>query len=115
MKKLIFIVFSMFLMSTMYAVLPPFYHTVKEIETILSDERLAKELGSAEGITKIEKTENGYVITTYKYRLEVDVVYIPQHLIGPSKFELKFHEKIPFESKNIDDHINEFDQINSSL
>lgn len=93
MKKFIFLFISIFTVSSTYAMLPPLYHTLNEIKGILSDERLAQELGSAEGITKIEKNDEGYLITTYRYQLQVDVHYIPQKLIGNPKFELKFYEK----------------------
>lgn len=95
MKKIILILISFFAISSTYAMLPPFYHTLNEIKAILDDERLAQELGSAEGITKIEKVDGGYLLTTYRYQLRVDVNYLPQQLIGRGKFELKFNEKTP--------------------
>lgn len=99
MKKLIFILLAVLAIPSIYAMLPPLGKTLTEIEAIISDSRLAQELGSAEGITRIEKTENGYLITTFRYQLEVDIIEIPQELIGAYKFELKFHEKIPLEQK----------------
>jgi hypothetical protein len=95
MKKIILILIAVFAVSTSFAMLPPFYHTLNEIQTILADERLSEALGSAEGITKIEKVDGGYLITSYRYQLKVDVNYLPQQLIGRGKFELKFNEKVP--------------------
>ncbi len=104
MKKFVFLLISLFALSTSYALLPPLYHTLSEIEAIISDERLAQELGSAEGITKIERVDEGYVITTFRYQLKVDVNYIPQQMIGASKFELTFHDKTPIEPMRKDNN-----------
>jgi len=95
MKKNILLLLFLFISIKIHAVLPPLYHSLNEIQGIISDERLAKELGSAQGIIEIKKVEKGYLITSYKYQLKVDVIYIPQEIIGSSKFELKFHKKKP--------------------
>lgn len=98
MKRIIFTILFLFALSTSYAALPPLYHTLNEIKGIINDERLTEMLGSAEGITKIERNENGYLVTSYRYQIQVDVNYLPQPYPGSGKFELKFHEKVPIES-----------------
>jgi hypothetical protein len=100
MKKIIFLIIAMFCFSKTYALLPPLFHTLSEIETIISDERLVQELGSAEGITKLEKVEGGYLITTFRYQLKVDVNYLHQEkIIGPAQFDLVFHKKTTIDLK----------------
>ena len=94
MKKYIFILIFLFSIKG-FAILPPLYHSLNEIQAIISDERLAQELGSAVLIMSIKKIEDGYLITTNKSCLKVEVIYVPQELIGPAKFELEFHEKKP--------------------
>ncbi|MFA6118808.1 MAG: hypothetical protein WCT85_01280 [Parachlamydiales bacterium] len=94
MKKIIFIFIILFSVKG-FAILPPLYHSLNEIKAITSDERLSNELGSAELILEIKKNESGYLITTNKSTLQVDVIYIPQKMIGPGKFELKFYDKKP--------------------
>lgn len=95
MKKFIFLFIFLFALKTTCAALPPLYQSLREIDAIISDERLSKELGSAEAILGIKKIKDGYLITTINYHVKVDVIYIPQKMIGPAKFELKFHEKAP--------------------
>ena len=92
MKKIIFIIAFLFL-SKGFAILSPYYQSIKEIDTILSDKKLYDEFGSSEAITDIKKVKEGYVISSQKYTLLVEVIYIPQKIIGPAKFELKFNEK----------------------
>lgn len=81
----------MYLLAFCLAVLPPFYQSTREIQTILSDPRLSASLGSAEPIMEINRTETGYEVLTLHYRLEIDRVYKPQPMPGPAHFELEFH------------------------
>jgi len=92
MKKYIFILIILF-STKVHALLPPFYQSVKEIESILQDERFTKNANSAYPILEIKKVEDGYLIVTTRYHQFVEVHYIPQNIIGPAKFELEFHEK----------------------
>lgn len=106
MKKIILVLLTLFSLSSIYGMLPPLYHTLNEIQAIISDPRLAQEIGSAEAIIKIERIEDSYLITTaYNTQLKVDVIYIPQRLIGASHFELKFHEKISIETNFLENII----------
>jgi hypothetical protein len=98
MKKALFTGLFLFLTTTSFAILPPFYHSKAEIQKILSDPRLEERLGSGELIKKISRNEDGYLIETTKYTLQIDINYIHQELIGPAKFELAFHEKEPLEN-----------------
>jgi len=91
MKKLIFIFLLIFNIK-IFAVLPPFYQSKEEIEAIISDPRLAEKLDSSELILEIKKIDEGYLITTNKSKLKVEIIYLPQKTFGPSLFELKFHE-----------------------
>ena len=93
MKKIIFILVFLFAAKAAHCALPPFYQSLKEIDTILSDDRLSKEIGSAEPITNIKKVKTGYIIATVNYQVKVDVNYLPQQRPGPAKFDLKFNDK----------------------
>ncbi len=92
MKKVVFILIILFITKA-HALLPPFYQSIKEIESILQDERFTSDANCAYPILEIKKIEGGYLIITSKYRQFVEVNYIPQDMVGPAKFELKFHEK----------------------
>ncbi len=94
MKTCLFIILTLFSISA-YAALPPFYQSKKEIEIILNDKRLVDELTSAEMIVKIKRIEDSYLISTDKYTLKVEVIYLPTDQMGPAQFKLKFHEKQP--------------------
>jgi hypothetical protein len=108
MKKFIFIFVLLFSIKA-YSVLPPFYHSLNEIKAIVSDERLAKIIGSAELILDLKRVQGGYLLTTNMSTLKIDVVYIPQELVGATKFELKFHEKMPrlFTEPDVNEEIEE--------
>lgn len=60
MKRLVFILILLFATKT-YALLPPFYQSVKEIKSILQDKRFLTGANSAYPILEIKKVESGYL------------------------------------------------------
>lgn len=76
--------------STGHAVLPPAWQGIKELQTILQDRTLSQYLDSGDYIEGINRTENGWAITTNHGLVEVEVRSLPQDVPGPEKFELKF-------------------------
>ncbi len=77
-----------------FAILPPFYHTTREIKTILDDPALHEKLGSAQMIQDIIKVDSGYVIITQDYFLQVAVEYQHSGKVGPGEFVLHFAEPV---------------------
>ncbi len=75
--------------------LPPAVQRVRELIALLSDERLFDKLG-AERVESIEKNENGYLVYTENYTMQVNVHYISPAggFCGPAKFELEFCEPV---------------------
>jgi hypothetical protein len=77
--------------------LHPKYQTAREIRAILDDERLYEKLGN-EIIQSIRKTEDGYVVATRLFEIQVDVTYLPPLVPGvigaPQRFELAFHDPV---------------------
>ena len=94
MKKFIFGALFLLMTSTSFAVLPPFYHSVKEIQAIIDDDKLHENLGSGQLIQNIIKTTGGWIIITPKYYMRVDVEYLSSDLIGATDFKLHFHDPI---------------------
>lgn len=93
MKRWIFalvMVFACF--QTAFALLPPYFQSVKEIEEILQDQRLHDLLGSGQPILEIQKVGSSYHILTMKYFLKINVHYIPRGMPGPAQFELEFEQ-----------------------
>ena len=93
MKKLILILLA----STTYAALPPLAQSTRELQTLLSDSQFYANLGSAELIKNIIRTETGYLILTQHYAMNVDVKYGGKgdpKLIGPIHFEFEFQQPI---------------------
>lgn len=77
--------------------LPPAVQRAKELIALLSDERLYEALGNGEMIESIEKNENGYLIRTEHYTLQVNVKYVTENgFCGPAKFELEFCKPEPY-------------------
>lgn len=72
--------------------LPPLYEGIKEMQAILGSPEIGEKLQSGELITKIEKTNEGFLIETNQHQLDVKVIYQDTHKIGPATFQLKFGE-----------------------
>ena len=75
-----------------YAALPPLYQSLNEYKALLKSHELAEKLGSAEGIKDIQRTEQGFLITTHRYNLNVEIVYEPLPYPGPAQFHFVFHD-----------------------
>lgn len=81
--------------SSLFAILAPLHESIVEIETILKDQRFAKSFKPSESIQEIMKTENGYLIVTDNYQMDVELTYLPSNRPGPQKFELNFRSPVP--------------------
>lgn len=100
MKRWIFAFFMLFACcKSAFALLPPYFQSVKEIEQILQDERLHQILGSGQPIVEIQKVGSSYHILTLKYFLKVNVHYIPREMPGPALFEIEFEEPQELEAQ----------------
>jgi hypothetical protein len=97
MKKMFFILACLMCTAFGFAALPPFYQSSIEIERILNDPRTNEKLGSGQMILDIKRVENGWLIVTPRYQMNVDVNYIPTGRVGPASFELEFHDPIGLE------------------
>ncbi len=79
------------------ALLPPFFQSLKEYKALLNTPELSAALGSADIIHDIQRDDKGFLITTSKHTLRVDVVYDPRGqdepkgFVGPALFHLEFH------------------------
>jgi len=88
----------LFLAISGFAALPPLHQSVREIEALLSDSHLAQYLGNGERINNIMRTENGFLVATQNYLMDVEVHYNKNnHLVGPAQFELEF--KMPIDMR----------------
>jgi len=79
------------------AMLPPLYTSLNEYKQLLVSPELTGKLGSADWITDIRHDETGFVITTNKNTLKVDIVREQQGVMGPEQFHFVFHDVIPVE------------------
>ncbi len=93
------LLFCLIASTTVFAALPPFAQSTKELKAILSDPQMQDQMGSAEFIEKIIKTDEGYIIITQHYLMHVDVHYQEAARPGPVPFELEFHKPIDLKSK----------------
>lgn len=95
MKKLGFLLGCfLFLSSSAFAVLAPYYQTIREIQKVLDDQRLYSLLGSSEVIQSIVHTDEGYTIFTKNFMVPVTIKYIPEAKIGPVRFEIIFQQPV---------------------
>jgi len=74
--------------------LPPEIQEEIEKQAILANPKLVELLGNAI-IESIEKNEDGYLVITSDYQMQIDVKYLPQPMPGPAQFELNFHQPKP--------------------
>ncbi len=97
MKNCLFLILaSLFFVNGTFAALPPLAQSSREIEAILSDDRLQESLGSPESIQNILRIKGGYAIVTQNCFLRIDVEYMPQSYPGPMAFQLHFHSPVDF-------------------
>lgn len=80
----------LFSCSCVYAALPPLYETLKEFKSLIEDPRLENSFTSGEAIVKIERDEQGFIVSTNKRTIHVQVVYEPATMPGPEKYKLVF-------------------------
>lgn len=78
--------------APMFALLPPVWQGVAEIRAILNDPQLNSELNSGDILESITREENGWLITTSKSKVRVQVIPQPQNMPGPEKFKLKYEK-----------------------
>lgn len=76
--------------SPLFGALPPAWQEVREIKSILNDNRLGNYLESGDVIQNITKTERGWEINTNHSLITIDVVPEKQTMPGPEKFHLEF-------------------------
>lgn len=87
MKKSLF--FLLLVLTTpSWALLPPFYQSVKEVEEILANKALSSLSG--EELLLIQKTEEGYLLETSRHRVMITVKKILKTSPGPASFSLEF-------------------------
>ena len=73
--------------------LPPFFESAREIQSLISHPRTAQLMGTSEPIMDIERTENGYVVRSRTLEMEVAIHYGgDQRMIGPAQFQFEFFE-----------------------
>lgn len=78
------------LTTNSFALLPPLYQSMSELQGLLEDPQLSKVINDAEPIMSIDRTENGFRITTNKHAVDVTVKTRPQRMPGPAKFQYVF-------------------------
>jgi hypothetical protein len=90
------VAFLILFLSTfnVYALLPPFYQSTKEIIAILNNSEVANKLGAGRSISEIIKTDTGYKVVTRECRLEIKVVYSDRkdRMVGPAEFKIELGE-----------------------
>lgn len=96
MKRLVLPLLAFFaIVPSLQAVLPPFYQSRNELQSILSSNELAERIGSGEPIMIIERNDQGYLIRTNKHQVQIDVIYAPAKMPGPAQYRFNFHEIVP--------------------
>ncbi len=77
--------------SSLFALLPPLYQDIREITTMLSDDKIQNVLESGDRIVEIRKIDHGYQIVTNHCTVEAEIIHLPNETAGPSKFKVVFN------------------------
>lgn len=95
MKKLLYCL-SLFVLSAgpVEGLLAPFEQSAVEIKKIVDSDELRNLLGPSQPIQGIERNDQGYIITSSDYTLQVDLNYQYSGRIGPAEFQLKFEKPV---------------------
>lgn len=72
------------------ALLPPLYESLNEYRALLNDQKLSQLFTSGEPIVSVVKNETGFVVTTTRHHVVVEVVYEKQNMPGPAKFHFVY-------------------------
>ena len=83
------------LSSPAIALLAPLNQSVAEMQALVSNPQLTANVPSSEQIVDVVRTPQGYLVLTTNYLMMVDVVYQPQTMPGPQKFDLVFRKPVP--------------------
>ncbi len=99
MKKILFSTLSALLLLQTGFALSPLDRSSKEISDIVRNPQLRRMLPPTEVILDIRRIPSGYVLTTNRFQVIVDVIYGPSARGGEQQEEvnLEFHE--PTETK----------------
>jgi hypothetical protein len=77
-------------MAPAFGALPPIWQGVAEIKAILNDPQLATVLDSGEILESIERSGQGWMITTSQSEVRVEVIAQKMTMPGPELFRLNF-------------------------
>lgn len=89
-KRLYLLLVAMTLQMPVYALMPPLWEDVAQIEAILQDQHLKDHLDSGDIIVGINRTKKGWVIVTNHKKLPVKVQALPQSMPGPGHYAIEF-------------------------
>ena len=91
MKKLGFIaILTLFVGQAFTAELKPLFQNAKELNIILNDVQLKRNLSEEETIQKIEREDNSYAIYTDKHKIKAHISNQPSARFGRSALVVSF-------------------------
>lgn len=89
------LILALMLNAPLSAVLPPAWQGVAELKSIFESSELQNYLNSADIIQTITKVDGGWLISTNRSQIRVDVVTEYQSRPGPRRFSLHFSPNPP--------------------
>lgn len=99
MKKFLFVTVAFLATSqACFALLSPLSQSIVEYRDLINNPELGKFLNQGETILDIKKVDRGYIITTNRSELFVDLVFNPSSGPGPQNFRLHFNKPRPLNS-----------------
>lgn len=75
------------------AALPPLANSLRELRALTNDPAFYEAVGSADVIESIQKTDDGYLVTTNFKQVAVTITYHPlSGRLGPAPFDLTYEQ-----------------------
>ena len=95
MKRLLMSLTLIVVSQPVFALLPPYYQSVKEMVAILNSPLVAEKMGSPYSIQSLIKSETGYTLAVGECKLDIKINYIQRKdgLVGPAEFNIEPGEK----------------------
>lgn len=95
MKQLLVSLMLIVISQPSFALLPPYYQSVKEMIAILNNPLVAEKIGSPYPIQSLTKSESGYILLVGECKLDIKINYIQRKdgMVGSAELNIEPGEK----------------------
>lgn len=95
MKKIVLAALFCLSAQPAFALLSPLNQSLGEISAIVQSSEIEKKLPQGQSIMQIQRSGNGYLLSTNELQMRVEIQYLPSSYPGRQQFSLVFHAPVP--------------------